>query len=364
MKNTSKPIAVTLCGIVAVAGAARTLQNARTQKQLSALLQPALQQDEVYDPAKQPARKKRGWQLYNLWSKCSQRDKRSLASQIMPFLQDEHGKLRESAARMLGRLEDPIATAPLQKRLQQVQKGSAHATYVRPEVLQLALGRIEARSLRGQAKVEAVAKRAGLSWSEVKQLSQKVVQSRSLANDTAGQRIVKEVVDVLYQMGGRGEKIQLLAQNLSLYPAQKVLLQSAELPPAKQAVVFVDYLAKLDAVTSYDGDLAEFYLMNLQPHAIQATLQKLNAMRQGTAKHGKRGYLELFRVSALVGDGRAIPLLQHFAKTSSQPMSGYARQALDGFDILKNPQKWISPRSPWAPSLERSNFEFHRTANT
>ena len=349
MKNTSKAMLLSLSCLLLMMGAARTVQNARTQGQLNALLQPSLQLDEVYDPAKQPARKKRAWQLYNSWKARDKLGSKAVAAQIIPFLRDDYGVLRENAARMLGRLEDPVTKAPLQKLLQGMQNGATRKNYVRPEILKLALGRIEARNLRGEVKLNTIAKRVGLSWNNIAPLSRKV--KADYASRTAGHRIIKEIVDILYGMGRRGEDIQPLIQKLELYPPQKVLLQSASLPPNKRAKVMVDYLAQLNTVSPWDGDLAEIYLLDLRASAATAILQKLQQMKKGTAKYGRTGPVELFQVAALLDERRAIPLIQHFQKTAKQPMSGYAQGALLRFEATQYIGQWDSPRSPTPPLL-------------
>ena len=90
----------------------------------------------------------------------------------------------------------------------------------------------------------------------------------------------------------------------------------------------------------------ENYLVSLGPKATELLIQKLEDLKEGKAEYGQRGYVGLFRAAALMGDRRFLPLLQYFANKTEQPISGYARMALEPFEFMG---QWDSPRCPFPP---------------
>ena len=143
----------------------------------------AISHQQEYDPVKLPARKERAWKLYQLWLARHERD---VTQEVIPFLQDEYGPLRNSAACLLGRLENPAAEQPLQELNYRIE-----------------VARNRTRNLKGRAKVTAFANEMGLSFDQVVQLTEKLraERLRSQGSGSKGEEIVKELVDMLYMMG-------------------------------------------------------------------------------------------------------------------------------------------------------------------
>ncbi len=316
----------------------------RSESYLNSLLKVASEAEHSFDPVQEPARKQRAWRLYKLWLV---HDKRDIVPQVAPFLQDEHWLLRQNAARILGRIESAKAESLLQETLTAVEQGRA-TTPINPEALQLALARSRSRGLKGQAKLAAFAKGMGLSFNEAIRLTEKVHAAWAKANGSVGQKLVKEMVDMLYVMGKRGEDIKPLVERLNLHPAQQVLLQGATLPPDQEAKLIVDYLTQLNVGTPDDLELAQFYLVSLKPQATEMIMQRLQEIKDGRVQYGRRGYAALFLAAALIRDARVVPLLKHFAKSPDRPMSHYANMALEHFEFMG---QWSSPRCPWPPLL-------------
>lgn len=324
------------------------INHVRSEAQLNDLVKHKVESHgrHGYDAAKESARKERAWQLYQLWLA---RETRNIAPQVTPFLQDEYGPLRQSAARILGRIESPQAEAPLREALSLSEQGRAVAKgrYIPPVVLKLALGRIGSRGLKGKVKVAAVVKEVGLSFDEAVQLTGKVKQAQSKANGSEGEKIDKEVVDTLYHMGRSGENITPIMKQLGLYPSQRVLLQSSLLPQDRAVESILDYLIQLDVATPWDGELAQVYLVSSKSSVKDGIVEFLMALKAGKKQHGRRGFVALFRAAALTGDPRVLPLLKHFDEKDKNPIvHHYAMGARMNAQHIGD---WSSPYAPMAP---------------
>ena len=105
-------------------------------------------------------------QLAQLWLARQERD---VTPELLQLLQtSQHPDIRRRTVRALGRLESSAALGPLQawgKTLSAEDKQMIEPT------LSLALGRLQSHELKGQKKLDAVAKSVNLSWSEVVRLS-------------------------------------------------------------------------------------------------------------------------------------------------------------------------------------------------
>jgi hypothetical protein len=189
----------------------------------------------------------------------------------------------------------------------------------------------------------------GLSFDQVVQLTEQIraVRFKSGGSESNGEKIVKEVIDMLYVMGKRGEDIEPLAARLSLHPAQRVLLQGAALPPREEAQLIVDYLSKLDVVSLEDTELAEFYLPSLGASATEAAVRCLEKIKQSPSQWGKVGYAVLFRSLRWSGDARALTLAKHFEKDDHW-MHYFAGLSRKHMELLG---KWSSFSSPNPPTI-------------
>ena len=285
----------------------------------------------------------RQWRFARLWMARRERD---VAKEMLPYLKDPDEGLRTRAVRALGRLEAPLAEAPLQKMLEQVQAAARQKPPINPPhpvpevTLQLALGRIRSRGLKGQAKLEVVAKNVGLSYNEVLQLARKFhvkIKDKNAAVRQAvaaspGYEIIKEFVDVLYTMGKRGEDIQVLnTEPLAGAPVHRLLLKAATLPPEKEIEQALDY-----ACQPGGGSYVQSYLVDLGPRATEMMIERLQHMLKHPELYRKgvpygSGYVDLFRAAAQTGDPRMIPLLKQFEEqfksSRGNYVAGYAQQA-------------------------------------
>jgi len=275
-----------------------------------------------------------------LWFRHGQR---AIAAELLPYLEGRDRELREKAIVALGRLESPLAEAPLAeflKKLEQEELEDQRELHnaqnhvatnyvvdfskrigVKPLKLRLALGRIRARDLKGQAKVEAVAQSVGVSWDDVLVLSKRLNPThpsiRGSMIGTRGDQIMEEIVDTLYKMGKEGEDIQPLSGRLTLNPSQQLKLRGAAVSLDQEVHLILDYLVTLPAATGDAYTLTD-YLVGLGPRATELVLQRLQDMKRQPEKYFKNrsGYIIVFLAAGQMDDARALPLLKYFSARS------------------------------------------------
>ena len=318
-------------------------QRVQSQRKLNVLLQSgggdAL--PRPYNPQEITESNAHARELYKLWQA---RDERDVTAEVIPFLQDPHASVRGSAVRVLARLntlkaEEALSQA-LAQQLKNTQSQQVQPNAISPLELRFAVGRISSRDLKGRERIEAFAQSAGLSFADVVALSHKVNDQRSsLTQDTAADRVVIQVVDLLSAMGREGEDIEPMVKQLTLNPAQQVQLKAATLSPDKGSKVIINYLAGLDIVTGDDIVLSRSLLLNPESISIDLLVQKLTALKNGKEKHGQRGYVEIFRTAALTGDARVLPLLKEFEQNTDSIMRYYAIQSR----LMMEQQAWFPP---------------------
>lgn len=326
---------------------AHSVQSVRSDRHLDSLLtEGVVNHQHNYDPVKEPARKARAWRLYQLWLV---RDKRDVTPQIVPFLKDEYWLLRYNAARILGRTESPVAERHLQKLLTAAQRNKASRP-VDPAALRLALARNRTRGLKGQAKLTAFAKGMGLSFDEAVRLPAKLGAERLKGRGAGsqGEKITREMVDMLYTMGKRGENTRPLVGRLTLLPAQRVLLQGVGLSPDQEAKRIVNYLANLNTITPGDMELTQLYLPSLGIHATQAVVQRLGETKGGRVSLGGEGRSALIDAVRWNSDPRALALLKSLRKSDDPWVRNFAAEMPKQIKLLGN---WSSPFSLRSPTL-------------
>ena len=296
----------------------------------------------------------RNWRFAHLWMARREKD---VVPEITPFLEDSDEDLREHAARALGRLEDARAEAPLQHKLEQVQKVKSSADYsaadyedkrmIPEQTLRLALGRIKARDLEGKAKLNKVAESVDLTYNGVVYLAQKInaqyksenPSERRQAGEGRGTAIVLEIVDVLYTMGKKGENIaDFEPMRLAFGPAIAMKLKAATLPLDQEIQLILDYTAQPTG-----GAFDPAYLVDLGPRATEMIIQRLedmhrNPQRYNLSSRAAVGPTYLFKAAGMTADPRVVPLLQQLATDFKSAFSAWE----------SNPNKTLEN---WNPSV-------------
>lgn len=342
-----KRMFIVLTSLSVVAMGAHSIQNVRSQQRLDNLLsKDVVEHQDNYDPAKEPARKARAWRLYKLWL---MRGKRDVTAQVVPFLRDEYRPLRLNAVCILGRTESRVATSHLQQ-LQAAAQQKKTILSVDVISLRIATARNSTRGLKGQTKFAAFAKELGLSVEEMALLSKQLHAERLKGRGTGsrGEKIVKEMVDMLYTMSKKGQNIQPLVNRLTLLPAQKVLLQGARLPPAEEAKRIVEYLSNLNTVTPSDEEAVNLYLPCLGTYGTQAVVQRLSRTKGGRVQLGKEGRSALIDALRWNNDTRSLTLLATLKKSDDPWVRRFATKMPDQIKLLGH---WSSPFSPRPPMM-------------
>lgn len=246
------------------------------------------------------------------------RNKHNVTTQIVPFLHDPFQPLRERAVRCLGQLETPQGQAPLRALLSRMQKGDAQ---FKPDgvsvlALQLALGRINSRNARGQAKIVKAVEEVGLSWRDLVRLPSQInALPPAERSETKGDEVMRSVVDVLCLMADRGEDTSLLAKELRLRPAQQVQVQAAGLPTDQEVNLILDSFRKFKV--SIDSDQLVSRLLDLKPRSSDLIVARMQDIRKHPQRYRQTSVESLgllFRTAARMDDLRVLPLLKQFEK--------------------------------------------------
>ena len=281
------------------------------------------------------------WRQFDaLWQERKTRD---VTPDIIPFLSDKYPPLRSRAVQALGQLEAPESVEPLQAR-KRIESYDAGASRFSPLTFDLALGRIASRGLKGQDKVAAMMKQIGLSWPDLVQLSQKINgdTDRYRMQSAPGEKVMEEVVDLIYTMGKRGENVEAIAQQLTLLPAQQAQIKASSLDDAKESEALVDYLSNLYGARWEDIRLSN-HLVNLGDVATTSILARLQEMKQNPnqgqglepypghpgAFRQRMGCEMVLRAASQTNDPRMIPLFQHFAKSPHEWVRRDAEMAIE-----------------------------------
>lgn len=272
----------------------------------------------------------------------------SIATQILPFLDDPLSGLRVQAVKALGELEDPVARELLEQKLAEMEApGKNFQIRTPPFVLKWALGRIASRGLHGQAKIDATLSRLGAKWSDVVALFKQVsaVPDDVWHSSVGGGEVMTAVVALLYDMGKAGEDIAPLTEQLTLLPTQKTYIQAASLNNKEAVELSLHVLVDQNAHGRGSRELIWLF-MTLQPEASRAVLLRLQDMKAhpelyyGTypspttpgAFRSRMAYLPLLRAASWTRDPIMIPLLREFEKCDDPDVSRTATQMRESIE--------------------------------
>jgi hypothetical protein len=258
---------------------------------------------------------------------------------LIALMADPVQVLRIHAARELGRLECTAAEPQLAKlathadrkiqkikNIAEAREASSQMDYDRLQAipfptLQLALGRIRARNLKGRAKIDALCQSVNLTFTDVVKLSQKVNSDNSMerwqACGSMGQEIVDEVVDLLYAMRKHGENVDSEVAQLKLNSAQDVQLRGALLPNEKEVELIITYLSQRNRVSGSDDQLATYHLASLGGHVAPLLNRFMNELADHPEKfQDKYGCGPLIIVAGNLHDESSLPIVKRLEKLS------------------------------------------------
>lgn len=250
--------------------------------------------------------------LARLWV---DRHERNVAPELLDLLKTSNDPdIQLRSIRALGRLER-LETLPVLERwgeqLAPERQGAMYPT------LPLALSRIEHSQLQGKGKLNAITRSAGLSWREVAHLSAKLNAPKTYGQGSDGDKIVEEMLDVLYLMQKNGENVDIFINSLALTDAQKVAVNGGKLSRGAEAESIVDFLQNVKIQRSDEYDLAECRLPALGKVAADVLVKRLDTLKGQEHKFPDNGYDLLFRAAAAMNERRALPVLSYYSKTST-----------------------------------------------
>ena len=255
----------------------------------------------------------------NLWK---QRSKRDVSRALVPFLRSSDPSLCERAICALGRLENPQMLSVLIS-----VKGE---TRVMPELLgmsplmsdptrRLAIVRIRTRNLHGQARVVGLLRGVGWTLAEGQMWSKRIEAPRAYLKDSDQARVIREVVDLLYNMGKKGENIAALRRGFAFATAQNIQLDCAKLNKAQEVERILDYGMSLDVTRWDDEYLCVDHLVSLGAEAevgLKKRLQREISSKKTYANHNP--FNTMMRAAAKTNNMRFLPLLTKLAKVNPQ----------------------------------------------
>ena len=196
-------------------------------------------------------------------------------------------------------------------------------------IRRLAIARIRTRNLRGQARVVGLLRGVGWTLAEGQAWSKRIVAPRAYLTTSDQAIVVREVIDLLYSMGKRGENITALRRGFAFTTAQNVQLDCASLSKAQEVERILDYGLSLDVMRVDDEYVCEDHLVSLG--AVAESALKKRFRREIAIKKtykNRNPFTTMMRAAAETNDLSFVPLLARLAKANPQHSTVfYAEQA-------------------------------------
>ena len=320
------------------------------------------------------------------------------ARKILPFVLEKvagSADLPTRAVVALGRIESPVAQKPLEKLLfdavekeKQWLKTSRQepppSFQVAPYYLRFALARIESRNMKGQARLDFVARKIGKTWSSVRREGrewkgklrdpkQRGAIYEFLRGRNSPRLTLEEFAQLLHDMGQRGENVNALgASDLLVWPTGRVAsggLCALFDPP--QTVILTANMTRDQAIRFWlqralppqkpgverAGSFSPQAFLDLGAPAVKALKVTLRDLLEQVKRDpsivdgvGEVGPRTLFEAAAASGDHDFIPILQEFAHLKIGWLSSYAARDVtllengEGAAILPRPLLYFGSR--------------------
>ncbi|RYX80745.1 hypothetical protein EON83_27330 [bacterium] len=303
------------------------------------------------------SQKKWGQKNIQLTDLYMQRFKRNVTSDVIKVAmgeENESADQRNRAIVILGRLEDPLAEQPLSQLLKIAKdnekllfqgKLPAAQDLLIPWRIEIALGRIRARDLKGVSRLESIAKSIELTWPEVQKFGdelkvaavEKDSWKREIVRDSYQLDVVTEFVDVLRIMGRRGEDLSTTgALRLSYTPlgAIEYVLEASHMSRANEAKWWLDRAIAPAKRGFYPRDMLGLG-EDMKPMLLSALEKSLQLYQQNSNLYEERSLSwitlrTMLETASATGDQMYEPILDKFSHIDNKSISSSASQALEG----------------------------------
>ncbi len=269
--------------------------------------------------------------LYSLWL---QRRQRNIAPRVRGFVLKHPSAVQFRAARMLGYLEDAAALPALEQLRHELSRSATGNEQRRffPQ-LDIAIGKISARRLRGRSKLERISREIGLSWADVAALSGHIDTSGHIPgiSDHAlrASNVIEEMLDVLAQMVREGDDPAPYAQQMSLNDTQRLYLRAAAMEDAKGIPLLLEQLTQSENI---GGSLLwlEGRVVQSEPRALSRALRsQLEKMNQFRNRYPySSGYSMMCRICMATLDRSCLPVLLKLREHPDPTVRKYAISAI------------------------------------
>ena len=255
--------------------------------------------------------------LRGLWL---QRRQRNIAPRVRSFVLKHPPVVQFRAARVLGHLEDAASLPALQQlRRGQPRSGKGKEQGLFFPRLDIAVGKISARHLRGGAKLERISREIGLSWADVAALSTYISHDTGNSGPSHGPRdhtaragdVMDEMLDVLAKMARDGDDPSRYAQQMSLDAAQRLYLRASAMEDAKGLPLLLEHLTR-SRIIGTSLLWLEGRVIQAEPKALSRALQtQLRKMNQFQSRYPyPSGYDVMCKICVATLDRSCLPLLE------------------------------------------------------
>jgi hypothetical protein len=243
-------------------------------------------------------------------------DQARAVDELAPYLSDPDTSIQHRAVRALGLIRTPKSLAVLSGY--QTKTGDENSELHR--LVGLQIGRVKAAKLTGKDKIATLLAPLHLAFGDVVALSQRVNApiGRAMRENTSGDQVVKETVDLLLEMKSSGEDVSYWESRLTLNPEEKLIINLGGKTDKQKAQDILNFLWTIRAHTGDVDYLLDRYFVPLGDDGRAAVLAMLKDMVKGNAKYqdsryGPR-YDAVFLAAYKSGESNAQPLVAHFAE--------------------------------------------------
>ncbi len=263
------------------------------------------------------------------------RKKVAIDDNMIEYLSHPERNVQARAIIALGQLESQKALPLLKSRLERLGEPNEKKTplstaytgvdeeAVKEKLfLQLAIARIETKSLKGKERLTAFAGKFDLTWSELRELSGRCNGDRNQYSRadprSPGCYIVSDAVDIIYQMGKEGQKVNSIAKQLVLSPPQKFKVELSSLSDRQEAAAIINYGMQLEVTSPQSKNITKKHFLSLGSVSRDELKAGLQALVESKSVYKDTDYGIRFRAlleaAGYSSDESLVPLLKRLGE--------------------------------------------------